>query len=362
MATDARIVVEKPFGTDLESARELNRIIQEVFDEVQVFRIDHYMGKETVQNILVLQFANLLFEPLWNRRYVDHVQLTVAEDIGIEGRGRFYERTGAIRDMVQAPVPGPDVPGHGAAGVVRPRVPAGREGEGASVDAPHPARGGGPRAVPRVPRRGRGGTRLRRRDVRGPPGGDRQLAVGRGPLLPADRQRRGRSRRPPWCSGGPPPDLRARGIGSLEPNRLRLRIQPDEGVSIEFTVQRPGLSIALDQASWISISEHLRQLWARGGVRDPAAADHARRPDPVHPPGDPGRAWEVLAPVRGAPPASYGPGTWGGRRRCADHPVGGRRGRRNRPVSAAGVRSGRAPHQGRADVRVRRRPIRSRPG
>ncbi|HYH27602.1 MAG TPA: glucose-6-phosphate dehydrogenase, partial [Actinomycetota bacterium] len=100
MQDGARIVIEKPFGEDLESARRLNAEVHAVFDESQVFRIDHYLGKETVQNILVLRFANALFEPLWDSRYVDHVQLTVAEQIGIEGRGRFYERTGALRDMV----------------------------------------------------------------------------------------------------------------------------------------------------------------------------------------------------------------------------------------------------------------------
>jgi len=97
---EARIVFEKPFGRDLASARELNRVIHEVFDESQVFRIDHYLGKETVQNILAFRFANGLFEPVWNRRYIGSVEITVAEDIGIEGRGAFYDQTGAIRDMV----------------------------------------------------------------------------------------------------------------------------------------------------------------------------------------------------------------------------------------------------------------------
>jgi glucose-6-phosphate 1-dehydrogenase len=97
---NAKIVFEKPFGHDLASARELNRRIHEVFDESQIFRIDHYLGKETVQNILAFRFANGLFEPVWNRRYVDHVELTVAEEIGIDGRGTFYEQTGAIRDLV----------------------------------------------------------------------------------------------------------------------------------------------------------------------------------------------------------------------------------------------------------------------
>jgi glucose-6-phosphate 1-dehydrogenase len=101
LAKDANIVFEKPFGHDLESARHLNRTIHAVFDEDQIFRIDHYMGKETVQNILAFRFTNGLFEPVWNRRYIDHVQITVAEEIGIEGRGNFYEQTGAIRDMVQ---------------------------------------------------------------------------------------------------------------------------------------------------------------------------------------------------------------------------------------------------------------------
>lgn len=95
-----RVVVEKPFGRDLESARLLNQQIREVFEERQIYRIDHYLGKETVQNILVFRFANGIFEPVWNRRYVDHVQITVAESTGIEQRGGYYDTSGALRDMV----------------------------------------------------------------------------------------------------------------------------------------------------------------------------------------------------------------------------------------------------------------------
>ena len=96
-----RIVIEKPFGRDLESAKKLNREVGKVFRESQVYRIDHYLGKETVRNLLVFRFGNGIFEPLWNRRYVDHVQITVAESIGIEARGAFYEQTGASRDVLQ---------------------------------------------------------------------------------------------------------------------------------------------------------------------------------------------------------------------------------------------------------------------
>jgi glucose-6-phosphate 1-dehydrogenase len=96
-----RIIIEKPFGHDLGSAKELNRQVGKVFKEEQVYRIDHYLGKETVQNILVFRLANGIFEPVWNRRYVDHVQITVAENIGLEGRSGYYEEAGAIRDMVQ---------------------------------------------------------------------------------------------------------------------------------------------------------------------------------------------------------------------------------------------------------------------
>ena len=95
-----RVIIEKPFGRDLESARQLNREIKQVLNEKQIYRIDHYLGKETVQNIMVFRFGNGIFEPIWNRRYVDHIQITAAETVGVEQRGAYYESAGALRDMV----------------------------------------------------------------------------------------------------------------------------------------------------------------------------------------------------------------------------------------------------------------------
>lgn len=96
-----RIVVEKPFGRDLASARKLNATLAEHFHEGQIYRIDHYLGKETVQNLMAVRFGNILFEPLWNAQYVDHIQITVAETVGVNGRGAYYDKSGAMRDMVQ---------------------------------------------------------------------------------------------------------------------------------------------------------------------------------------------------------------------------------------------------------------------
>ncbi len=98
---DARIVVEKPFGRDLETAQALNAVLAKNFNEEQIYRIDHYLGKETVQNLMAVRFGNILFEPLWNAQYVDHIQITVAETVGVGGRGGYYDKSGAMRDMIQ---------------------------------------------------------------------------------------------------------------------------------------------------------------------------------------------------------------------------------------------------------------------
>jgi glucose-6-phosphate 1-dehydrogenase len=115
-----RVIIEKPFGTDLQSARLLNQQLHRTLKESQIYRIDHYLGKETVQNILFLRFANTIFEPLWNRNYIGSVQITVAETVGVEHRGRYYDGVGVLRDMFsESPASTPDAGCHGAAGLIQ---------------------------------------------------------------------------------------------------------------------------------------------------------------------------------------------------------------------------------------------------
>ena len=200
----ARIVVEKPFGHDLDSAGELNDALMNVFDESQVYRIDHYLGKETVRNLLVFRFGNGIFEPLWNRRYVDHVQITVAEDLGVEGRGAFYEEAGASRDILQnhllqlLTLVAMEPPIAFEADALRDekvrvlraidtdwteaRVRAQRRAR------PVHRRLGRRQAGRRLSRGGRGRARLAGRDLRRAQARGPELALGRRALLPAHRQ------------------------------------------------------------------------------------------------------------------------------------------------------------------------------
>jgi glucose-6-phosphate 1-dehydrogenase len=314
---DSRIVVEKPFGTDLGSARELNSRLHREFDESQIFRIDHYMGKETVQNILVFRFANALFEPLWNRRYVDHVELTVAEDIGIDGRGRFYERTGAIRDMVQthlfqvltflAMEPpsafSPEELRDEKVKVLRAMSPVDREDvvrgqydgytkeDGVAADSEVETFAAFRIEIDNwrwagVPFYLRTGKRLRRKITEA-------TVVFR---------------------EVPHQVFEGVGAGAVEPNELRMRLQPDEGVSLSFTVQRPGLGISLDRAA---LDFDYDQAFADLPLVEAyelllLEAMHGDQTLFVRQEGVE-RAWEILEPLFADPPPirRYEPGSWG---------------------------------------------------
>ena len=250
-----RVIIEKPFGHDLASAKALNAQILKVLSEDQIYRIDHFLGKETVQNILVLRFANGIFEPLWNRDHIDHVQITAAETVGVEHRGRFYEQTGALRDMV------PNhlfqllaMIAHGAADLIR-CANAVRTKKTELLQAIHPVspndavRGqygagvmiGGKRRG--LSARAQRGARFQNRNLCRAQARNRQLALGRRSLLSAHRQtslpparpklRCSFARRLMRCFATPR-------LSACLPNILLLRIQPDEGLSISFSAKRPG--------------------------------------------------------------------------------------------------------------------------
>jgi glucose-6-phosphate 1-dehydrogenase len=258
-----RVVIEKPFGHDLKSARELNRLVLSVFDERQVFRIDHYLGKESVQNILVLRLANGIFEPLWNNRHVDHVQITVAESVGVEGRAPYYERAGVSRDILQnhlmqllaltameppaqfdaesirdekvkalralAPLSPEDV----AVRTVRAQYEA-----GAIEGSPVP----GYCEEPGVHTSSETETYLALRlDIENWRWAGVPFYLRSGKRLPKRATEIDLVfRHPPYAL------FRSAGIQGLEPNVLRLRIQPDEGLSFTFGSKSPGQELHID--------------------------------------------------------------------------------------------------------------------
>ena len=321
-----RLIVEKPFGHDLASSRELDSTIHEAFGEEQVFRIDHYLGKETVQNILVFRFGNSVFERVWNRDAIDHVQFTVAEAIGIEGRGAFYEETGALRDILQNHVlqvlalltmepppsfepeavrdekhklfqamrlltPGDIVRGQYTSGDMGGKRVAGyREEEGVSASSQTETfaalrlhidnwRWSG---VPFFLRTGK------------------RLPLRRTEVIVVFRQ-------------APVPFFAGTGVDSLDPNVLTITIQPEESIEFKFLAKVPGPEIAVqqvemdfsyDQAFQVQPAEAYERL-----LHDAMDGDHTlfARADSVE------RAWEVVEPILNAlPPVHrYPAGSWG---------------------------------------------------
>lgn len=258
----SRVIIEKPFGADLASGEALNHELLAVFDERQVFRIDHYLGKETVQNLLVFRFANSIFEPIWSRAHVDHVQITVAEDLGVEGRGRFYEEAGATRDVVQnhllqiLSIAAMEAPVAFDADAVRDEkvkvVRALRPLAGVAEVAHATVRG----------QYTRGGA-----DGREVPGYLEEQGVARGSRVETFVAMRAFVDN--WRWGGVPFYLRAgkrlqkrvtevalhfkpvphalfvAGAGRVEPDVLSIRIQPDEGITLRFMSKVPGAQTTL---------------------------------------------------------------------------------------------------------------------
>ena len=314
---NARLVLEKPFGTDLASAERLNAEIHEVFEEKQVFRIDHYLGKETVQNVLAFRFANMLFEPVWSRHFVDHVQLTVAEDIGIEGRGRFYDRTGALRDMVQTHL-------FQVLTFLAMEPPAAFEAEDLRDEIAKVLRSmrvcqpehvvfgqyEGYREEADVPQDSTVETFVAMRiEVDSWRWADVPFFLRTGKHLPRKVTEATVVFRPI-----PLPLFERAGVDGTQPNRITIRIQPDEGISVSFLAQRPGLGIALAETSLdFTYGEAFADMPLVGAYEhllfEAMEGDHTlfTRQDGVE------RAWEVLERVLEAPPPvrPYRAGTWG---------------------------------------------------
>ena len=320
-----RLVIEKPFGTDLASARALNRELHREFDERSIYRIDHYLGKETVQNLLVFRFANMLFESVWNRDRISHVEITVAEELGVEDRARYYDGTGALRDMVQShltqllSLTAMEVPSGldadavrnekvkvlasvvplGPGDAVRGQYAAGRVGRSrarAYRDEPGIARGSRTETFVAL--------RLRLNSWRwqGVP-----FFLRTGKRLPEKRTEIVvHFRRPPvWFFPGPAP-------AEITANTLTITLQPDEGFELAFEIKRPGRAIELETHRL-----HFRYAEAFGPLEDAyqtLLADLMRgdptlfvRADEVE------GAWRIYEPILRRPPRlrPYAAGSWG---------------------------------------------------
>ncbi len=331
----SRIIIEKPFGRDLQSARALNAEVRQCFDERQIFRIDHYLGKETVQNLMVLRFANSIFEPIWNQKYLDHVQITVAETLGAEGRGGYYDSAGAIRDIVQnhmmhllcivAMEPPasldadairnekvkvlkalrPIEPRCAASGVVRGQYTAGMM-DGQAVPGYRQLDGVGPESTTEtfvafkafvdnwrwsgVPFFLRTGKRLPERRT--------TISIHFRPV-------------PQVLFNAPPK-------GPVDANVLAIRVQPNEGISMEFQAKAPGMAMRIQQLKMnFSHAEAFGKAPPGAYQRlllDAALGDQTlfTRDDEVE------AAWEFISPIlegcqmqAGGNLAFYEAGTWG---------------------------------------------------
>jgi len=326
LAAGTSVIIEKPFGHDLESARALNAALHAVFPEERIFRIDHYLGKETVQNIMVLRFGNTVLERVWNRDCVAHVEITVAESLGVEHRGAFYEETGAIRDIVQnhlfqllamvamdPPVgfdalslrnekikvlravrpirPDQVVRGQYTAGEIDGQpVPGYREEPGVSSGSTTETYAALRLRIDswrwaRVPFTLRTGKRLRQRD-------SRVVVVFHDVPLHL---------------------FSGTGIESIDHNRLEVRVQPDEGIDLTFVAKRPGpdletQTVSMDFSYGDSFKTSPPEAYERL-LHDALCADHTLfiREDEVE------RGWEIVEPILRSPPAPvfYPAGSWG---------------------------------------------------
>jgi glucose-6-phosphate 1-dehydrogenase len=313
---EQKIVIEKPFGRDLKSARELNDILHKEFDESQIFRIDHYLGKETVQNITALRFSNGMFEPIWNRRYIDNVQITAAEEIGIEGRASFYEETGTLRDMVQThlfqvltfvamepPVTfDPDRLRDEKVRVLRSMQP---------IDPKGVVRGQyvGYRDEPDVPD-----------DSQADTFAALQLEVDnwrwagvKFNLRTGKKLRRKQTEISLSFKEVPYNVFRGTDATPLGRDALIMRVQPNEGITLALNIKKPGVGLELDRAELHfnygeSYSGPLIEAYETL-LLEAMEGDHTlfTREDEVE------RAWEILDPVLKDPPPVefYEPGTWG---------------------------------------------------
>jgi glucose-6-phosphate 1-dehydrogenase len=332
-----RVIVEKPFGRDLNSARQLNRELAEVLGERQIYRIDHYLGKETVQNILVFRFANGIFEPIWNRQYIDHVQIMAAETVGVEGRGNYYEHSGALRDMVPnhlfqlMSLTAMEPPVSFAADSVR-------DEQAKILEAVQPLE---PEEVLRRAVRGQYGA--------GAAGEDRYLGYRTEPGVGAHSSTETyvalRLQIENWRWAGVPFYLRTgkrmgkrtteiaiqfkraplilfrdTPVDQLMPNRLIIQIQPEEGISLSFGAKRPGPIVQLGSVNMhFDYTEYFGATPATGYERllyDCMCGDATlfQRADMVD------AAWRVVSPIQDVwsalPPRNfpnYAAGSWGPR-------------------------------------------------